>query len=523
MNLHSRQQASQQSIEQRIAHERQWQRGTMQDFEVRAPERSDQDSERPRDSQTNSKTPATPQPPTLTAESNGAVDGDAEAAQQQRKAMGDWEPTLFLVSQSPEPVIELHHTADTAGIAYGFEGGKAVKDHNGIYWIFTAEMQREPINSAMRLAIWRSADKSPTGKWVRHGTIAESNQTFPLVYYNQQCNDPWCQWKNATKDTLTYYAVYKCDPNDLLASPWAPVPVFDEGDDRWHVLFVSYQCDFTKLVRCGTGNIFGARSTTAGKEGIGGPYELYNSRGADGIVLGPNATAAGTRWGDAGRGVNFVDQMGVFSLGKDKGYAAFTGASFNVATAPSVRGPWKVSSQGLSKAFSTKTSSYNENAIATPITSPEGKTVFGAVFDSVVHESYGFGFAYSGDGLHWGPHMGAAIEVVNGVRTPLGLLEEPDGTYTMFFTRRFPNCRYAPKMMDNSGGHIESYLSTCAHIHAGTFALRWKNRATGEEVDSRDLRLRRALDSRSGHQALPINSLMLLLLSLSAVAMPSSQ
>lgn len=418
--------------------------------------------------------------------------------EQQLKTHGDWQPIPFLVSQSPEPVIELHHTLGTADNSYGFEGGKAVKDDNGTYWIFTAEMQREPINSAMRVAIWRSADNNAAGKWVRHGTIAESNQTYPLIYFAQQCNAPYCQWKNASKTALNYWAVYQCDPNDLLASPWAPVPVFDEGDNHWHVLFVSYQCDFTTLVRCGTGNIFGARSVNLGKDGIGGPYELYSSKGAAGIVLGPNATAAGTRWGDAGRGERFVDQMGVYSLGDGRGYAAFTGASFNVATAPSVRGPWKVSPDAQTKVFSTETSHYNENAIATPITTPDNQTIFGAVFDAVVHESYGFGFAYSADGIRWGPQMGAAVEVPNGVRTPLGLLEEPDGTYTMFFTRRFPNCRYGPKMMDNSGGHIESYLSTCAHVYVGTFALRWKNLVTGEEVDSRNLNAARRLHPKSG-------------------------
>lgn len=498
-NLHSSRTVPEQSLEHMIEEERRWQH---QRFEVvhnpenSAPERS---------SPNESISPATPQPPAVHTETQRKAE-----VSQHRKPEGDWQPTPFLVSQSPEPVVELHRTLGTADIAYGFEGGKAVKDHNGTYWIFTAEMQREPINSAMRVAIWRSVDNNPAGKWVRHGTIAESNQTYPMIYFSQQCNQPWCEWKNASKTALSYYAVYKCDPNDLLASPWAPVPVFDDGDDHWHVLFVSYQCDFTTLVRCGTGNIFGARSVVAGRDGIGGPYEL-SSRGPHGIVLGPNATATGTRWGDAGRGERFVDQMGVFSLGDGKGYAALTGMSFNVATAPSVRGPWKISPELNSLAFSTASSHYNENAIVTQITSPENKTVFGAVFDAVVHESYGFGFTYSGDGLHWGPQMGTAVEVPNGVRTPLGFLEEPDGTYTMFFTRRFPNCRYAPKMTDNSGGAIESYLSTCAHIYVGTFALRWKNRVTGEEIDSRDL-LQKSGNTHS-------SSLPKLLLYIIAVAM----
>ena len=40
-----------------------------------------------------------------------------------------------------------------------------------------------------------------------------------------------------------YCVRYDCAPNDLLASPWAPFPVYDEQQQAWHVLFVSYMCD----------------------------------------------------------------------------------------------------------------------------------------------------------------------------------------------------------------------------------------------------------------------------------------
>lgn len=40
---------------------------------------------------------------------------------------------------------------------------------------------------------------------------------------------------------------YDCQPDDLLASPWAPFPVYDQGSDHWHVLYVSYTCDGTWL------------------------------------------------------------------------------------------------------------------------------------------------------------------------------------------------------------------------------------------------------------------------------------
>jgi len=354
--------------------------------------------------------------------------------------LGGWVPTPFLVSQAETPIIEVHKSPGTEDIAYGFEGGRAVKDEDGIYWIFTAEMQRAPNNAGMRVAIWRSTGSDPRGKWQRHGTIAESNQSFPLVNFVQKCNDAWCTWKGAKKEHLTYVATYQCDTSDLLASPWAPFPVFDEEEDRWHVFFVGYQCDFTELVACGTGNIFGARSTVPGKRGLGGPYEMW-SKGADSIVLGPNATESGKRWGDAHRGSRYVDQMSIFPLGKRRGYAAFTGVNHNMATAPSVHGPWTVGDESLHDVIATPSSSFNENSIASEVTAPTGKTVFGSVFDTVFAESRGMGFAYSKDGVHWGPQKGVDVAVQHGVRTPLGLLEEPDGTYTLFFTRRFQTAK----------------------------------------------------------------------------------
>ena len=45
--------------------------------------------------------------------------------------------------------------------------------------------------------------------------------------------------------------VYDCDNSDLLASPWAPFPVYCDVEDVWHVLYVSYMCDGTWFVAVG--------------------------------------------------------------------------------------------------------------------------------------------------------------------------------------------------------------------------------------------------------------------------------
>ena len=81
-----------------------------------------------------------------------------------------------------------------------------------------------------------------------------------------------------------------CWINDTPAC--RPFPIFDEDEDRWHVLWVGYACDLSWVVRAGLGNIFGAVSSVAGVAGVAGPYLPY------GVVIGPNATVNGTTWGD---------------------------------------------------------------------------------------------------------------------------------------------------------------------------------------------------------------------------------
>ena len=49
------------------------------------------------------------------------------------------------------------------------------------------------------------------------------------------------------------------------------------------------------------------------------------------------------------------------------------------------------------------------------------------------------GYSISTDGIHWPPGRSLAIQAVKGkwspeIRTPLGLVEEADGTFTVFYT-----------------------------------------------------------------------------------------
>lgn len=440
------------------------------------------------------------------SEDDGVVPDDvrhelAHAAQAEKERLGPcggWVPKPRFLDQLPSPVIEVGRTPGTEDVRFGFEGGKVVQDRYGVYWLFTAEMFRVPVMGSMRVALWKTTGTSMAGPWVRHSTIAESNQSFPLVWFAKRCNDPWCPWQGAVPEKHEVSATYQCNTSDLLASPWAPIPVFDAKDDHWHVLFVGYTCDFSQLVMAGAGNIFGARSAVPGEDGIAGPYRPYGAldhfggyTGSDSIVLGPNASTAagGTVWGDVGRTTRYVDEMAAFSLGKDKGYAAFVSVSHHMAWSPHVNGPWTVEDNNETFPISTKRSAFTENPIVNTITTPTGELAFGATFDTVFSESYGFGWAYSQDGQRWGPEQGIDIVVPYGVRTPLGLVEQENGEYTLLFTRRFPKCEDGSDQAqaDNSGGFGAAYPTMCAHVYAARFSLVWRHRLTHREIDSRDM------------------------------------
>ena len=145
-------------------------------------------------------------------------------------------------------MIDTLTTPGTEDNAFGFEGGRAIKQ-NGRYYYFAAEMFAQPLDANMRVALWSAG--SAEGPWRREGTIQQSNQSYPLVSFTQQCNQPYCAWKGAVRNRFVMQMVYDCDPNDLLASPWAPFPIFCEAENVWHVLYVSYMCDGTWFVAVG--------------------------------------------------------------------------------------------------------------------------------------------------------------------------------------------------------------------------------------------------------------------------------
>ena len=176
------------------------------------------------------------------------------------------------------------------------------------------------------------------------------------------------------------------------------------------------------------GRIWRAVSTVAGPDGVGGPYRDV------GIVLQPGPES------DAWEGLQGTDSFFPYRVGKTW-YALYGSAKteklpieywrVGLARATSLGGPWRrvreLNPSPIEAVFI-------ENPIVTRLN--DGRYV--AVYDTGKNPD-AIGYSISADGIHWPPGEALAVQQQRGkwaheIRTPLGLVEEADGTFTMFYT-----------------------------------------------------------------------------------------
>jgi hypothetical protein len=293
--------------------------------------------------------------------------------------------TLRIVSEYPHPVIQEGH-ANARDIAYGLEGGMVVKE-NGIYHLITAEMYADIRNNSMRLAHWMSDDRIT---WRRQSTIATSSGDL------------------AGQDTR--------------AALWGPMPIYDEVDERWNLFYVSYRaCTRPEGL---DGRIWRAVSANPGRPGIIGPWHDV------GVIMSPGPES------QAWEGIQGVDSFFPYWVGGR--WLAFYGSSdirswfrVGLAESPHLSGPWErvpgINPVPLCGPRGT------ENPIVNQL--PDGRWL--AMFESVFNER-GFGYATSDDGITWSDAAELEVHASNSalrkVRTPLGLIPEEDGSWTIFYT-----------------------------------------------------------------------------------------
>ena len=292
------------------------------------------------------------------------------------------------------PVIDADHP-DSKNNKYGFEGGSVVKV-DGVYHLFVAEMAGDPFCVKMRLTHWTS----PNGiEWKRASTIKETSGE-PRV-----------------KTGLPYESV------------WAPMPIFNEADLRWELFYVTYDSGGAS-----GGRIWRATSTVQGRAGIAGPYK------DSGIILQPDAESQ--KW-EGGQGTDSFFPYRV----KDRWFAFYgshygkPGWPVGLAEAPALAGPWKRCANGNPLSFEPV---FIENPIVTRI-----GDLYVAVYDSDIvnspdfhyhKESHSVGYSTSADGIHWSTGGRIIVQPPGpanwsvDIRTPLGLVDEGNDTFTLFYT-----------------------------------------------------------------------------------------
>jgi hypothetical protein len=310
-----------------------------------------------------------------------------------RRRAADWE-SISIVNQPDAPLVKKGDPG-TENIKHGFETGCALKLGGAYHW-FTAEFPTDPLWIKTLLAHWTSRD----GKsWKRLGTLYESSGNF--------------------------------DGTDIRAAVFAPMPFYNEKDGRWDLFYSSSRCKpntATEWLNNYEMRIWRAVSQTPGRDGFAGPYKDV------GVIMQPGEDSA--KW----EGLQGVDSFFPYRVGNR--WYAFHGSAkteerpmswlVGLATAPELAGPWKrlpeLSPVVLDKPFDV------ENPMVLRLKSG----LYIAVFD-VLSRPLAIGYTVSEDGIHWS--QASYIDMkrtpnlwVANPRTPLGLIEEPDGTFTCFYT-----------------------------------------------------------------------------------------
>lgn len=314
---------------------------------------------------------------------------------------------LVLTRQFKEPILTTR-SQGAEGNKYGFEGGRVIKLRN-TYHLFTSEMIGDPHWVKMKLAHWMSRDRI---HWQRVATIRESTGDFT--------------------------------GKDPRAALWSPMPVFSAKDNQWNLFYVAYQAapdTSTQWLTNHEGRIWRAVSRKEGVDGIGGPYEDV------GIILQRGKDS------DPWEGLQGTDSFFPYEVG-GKWYAFYGSAhtetlpiplwQVGMAAAPEIAGPWQ-------RCTELNPLKVEPRFIENPIVTRLRDGTYAAVYDN--HQPNGIGYAFSQDGIHWSSGRHLVVQQEDGiwaseVRTPLGLLDEGNDSFTLFYTA---NEKAAETQVDSNG------------------------------------------------------------------------
>jgi len=310
---------------------------------------------------------------------------------------------LQLLSVDSAPIVSPVHP-DSRGNKFGYEGGTAHKV-GGRYYIFTTEVLNEPKTADVRIACWSSGDGLA---FARDSVIVASNGDWT-------------------------------DDQTFRMATWSPMVVFDADSDRWHLIYVGYRLKpGSEQAYNMSGRMIQMQSTVAGREGIGGPYEelgWVNLVGepdpwegpAEIVSFFPFRVAAGWRaFYGSNTAPEFIDPQ---SLPQHDNAVETTKFFVGLAASDSIVGPWARQTEVNPVLMDPE---FIENPVVTRV--DEGGYV--TVYDG--GNTTAISYAMSRDGVNWDSEqlleLGEVPAWLNATRTPLGLIAEGDGVYTMYFT-----------------------------------------------------------------------------------------
>ncbi len=229
---------------------------------------------------------------------------------------------------------------------------------------------------------------------------------------------------------------------DVRTDFWEPIPVYDSKEERWNLFYASGRWPNSK--RGWEGRIWRAVSKTKGMEGIGGPWE---ERGE--IDNGPR---------DPWESPHVSTWFPFFCHGRWLVYYGSSPCSgrtmwwkVGLAEAPSLNGPWKRLSahnplrmtndlgEESPRVFHLRSGRYL--CLFDVIKNPNHPraTASGENEKQTVFTHLAMGYSDSADGVHWSDARFLSLHGdgklwVKHMRCPVGLLEEKDGTYTIYYT-----------------------------------------------------------------------------------------
>lgn len=245
--------------------------------------------------------------------------------------------------------------------------------------------------------------------------------------------------------------------------------VFSVEDNRWHCYYVYYT---HKAEGADIYNMFGRigilKSVCSGRQGIEGPYEKYgilNLCDDNQSWEGPCGQVSffpyqvGEKW----YGIYGSNSIGIDLDSHDKPQEGTPEYRFmaGIAESDSLNGPWYRRNSGNPLLFDPR---FIENSIIKRIRDD----LYFLLFDGGRKDE--ISYSCSSDGLNWYPAQRLSLPVdkpkeLLETRTPLGLVENVDGSFDMYFTAYDGN---------NPDEILPLYYNGFGHV--------WKARVTVESI-----------------------------------------